>query len=131
MIELQVSDVRTSAGSFRACIGKFITLLITMSISLVFAFLEGDYRSFFITVLIQAINNVYEGFEFFDGYSAYIVRFQLISVISAVLVFIISVLVVLGIEVFLNVFFVVFVVIALSIPVLFYGVELHRALKNW
>ena len=107
--------------TLRQLLVKICLLSATIIIGL-YCGLTNSYSAFYVAVLIQAINNVYESFELLTGYNKFITAFQAISFIGA------GISAILAILFFCNAHLgchmcVWIVAIALSIPVLHFLIE--------
>lgn len=116
--------------TLRELMFKIAVMAITIGVGLWCGWTDS-YSAFYIAVLVQAINNMYDSSAFLDGYTRFITVFQLLSFIGAVGSLILAIVhftnqgnVVDTQE------FVWGVVIALSIPMIHFGIEVYNMVRQ-
>lgn len=116
--------------SLRELLIKIAILSITISIGLWCGW-SDSYSSFYIAALIQAINNIYDASAFLQGYTLFVTLFQGANFFGGLLSAIISILhfTAKG-KIVDRPIFLVFVTLALSIPVLHFGIEVYCMLRE-
>lgn len=116
--------------SLREFVIKIAVMAITISIGLWCGWTDS-YSAFYIAVLVQSINNLYDSNAFLEGYTKFVTIFQLLAFIGA-----------LGSVIFSIVHFtskgsivdtpkfVIGIAIALSIPVVHFGIEVYSMIRQ-
>lgn len=109
---------------------KIAVMTITISIGLWCGWIDS-YGAFYIAVLVQSVNNLYDSSAFFKGYTKFITIFQVLAFIGALGSLILSIVhftnkgsVVDTQE------FVIGIVAALSIPVIHFGIEVYSMIRQ-
>lgn len=127
---MSIKKRKNVVWSLRELMMKIAVMLITISIGLWCGW-NDSYNAFYITVMVQAINNIYDASYFLGGYTKFITIFQLTAFLGALGSGILSIIhftnkgsVVDGLE------FVIGIVIALSIPVVHYAIEVYNMIRN-
>lgn len=116
--------------SLREFVIKIAVMSITLSIGLWCGWTDS-YSAFYIAVLVQAINNLYDASAFLSGYTKFVTIFQLLAFVGALGSAILSIVhftsrgsVVDTLE------FVIGITIALSIPIVHFGIEVYSMLRQ-
>lgn len=116
--------------TLRELVLKITVMAITISIGLWCGWTDS-YSSFYVAVLLQSINNIYDSSGFLNGYTKFITVFQLLSFVGAVVSFVLSIVhftnggsIVDARE------FVCGVIIALSVPVIHFGIEVYIMIRQ-
>lgn len=92
---------------------------------------SDSYSSFYIAVLVQAVNNLYDSCAFLNGYTKFITLFQSLAFIGALGSSILSIIHFTSKGSIIDTQeFVIGIVIALSIPVIHYGTEVYYMIKE-
>lgn len=121
---------KESIGTLRECLIKFVIILFTSCIGLWCGW-NDSYGSFYIAVLVQAINNMYEATVYFKGYSRFITIFQVMSFVLGAVAVILSIIHFTdGGKVVDNIKMVLAISFALSIPVLHYAIEAYNIIRK-
>lgn len=107
--------------SFRQLLVKICFMTATIVIGL-YCGLTASYTSFYVAVLIQAINNAYESFELLAGYNRFITAFQAVAFLGAGVSAILAVLFFSGAPLGCRQY-VLGIAVALSIPVIHFLIE--------
>lgn len=116
--------------SLRECIVKCLIMLATVSIGLWCGY-HDSYDSFYIAVLIQAFNNIYDSFGFLKGYNRFITGFQLVSFCTAGLAVIASVIHFTNGGEWLDTKKLLIVIsMFLCIPIVHWGIEAYLMFRN-
>lgn len=116
--------------SFRECMAKCLIMLATVLIGLWCGYYDS-YDSFYIAVMIQAFNNIYDSFGFLTGYNRLITGFQSASFCAAGLAAIASVIHFTKYGAWLNTKGVLITVgIFLCIPIVHWGIEAYLMFRN-
>ena len=109
---------------------KIAVMIITVAIGL-WCGLSDSYSAFYIAVLVQAVNNLYDSSAFLGGYTRFVTVFQIMAFLGA-----------LGSAVLAIVHFtsrgsvvdsrgfVIGIAIALSIPIVHFGIEVYSLVRN-
>ena len=109
---------------------KIAVMIITVAIGLWCGW-SDSYSAFYIAVLVQAVNNLYDSSAFFGGYTRFVTVFQIMAFLGA-----------LGSAVLAIVHFtsrgsvvdsrgfVIGIAIALSIPIVHFGIEVYSLVRN-
>ncbi len=109
---------------------KIAVMAITISIGLWCGWTDS-YGAFYIAVLVQAINNLYDASAFLGGYTKFITIFQLLAFVGALGSVILSIVHFTSHGSVVDAQgFVVGIVIALSIPVVHFGIEVYSMLRQ-
>lgn len=109
---------------------KIAVMSITIAIGLWCGW-HDSYGAFYIAVLIQAINNMYDSFGFLNGYNRFVTFFQMATFIGALVSFIISIIHFApggGVVDSRGCLF--FICVFLSVPVIHYGIEISCMLHD-
>jgi hypothetical protein len=116
--------------SLREAIFKIAVMTVTVSIGLWCGWTDS-YSSFYIAVLVQSINNLYDSSAFFAGYTRFITTFQLIAFVGALISAILSIIhfTKYG-SIVDNLECVIGIVIALSIPIVHFGIEVYSMIRQ-
>ena len=105
-------------------------MIITVAIGLWCGW-SDSYSAFYIAVLVQAVNNLYDSSAFLGGYTRFVTVFQIMAFLGA-----------LGSAVLAIVHFtsrgsvvdsrgfVIGIAIALSIPIVHFGIEVYSLVRN-
>ena len=113
---------------------ELLMKIAVMSVTIVIGLWCGwndSYSSFYVAVLVQAVNNIYDSSAFLEGYTRYITIFQVISFLGAMVSAIIAVIYFAsGGTVVITLCWVIGIVIMLSIPVVHFGVEVYCLLRD-
>ena len=116
--------------SLREFVIKIAVMAVTISIGLWCGWTDS-YGAFYIAVLVQSINNLYDSSAFLGGYTRFVTIFQLMAFLGALGSGILAIVhftsqgsVVDASE------FVIGIVIALSIPVVHYGIEVYSMIRQ-
>ena len=116
--------------SLRALLIKIAVLSVTIIIGL-WCGGSDSYGTFYIAALIQAVNNIYDASAFFEGYTLFITVFQVVSFLGGLGTAIISILHFTVTGVFFDrPVFLIAVTLALSVPVLHFGIETYCMLRE-
>lgn len=116
--------------TLREIMVKIAVLSVTITIGLWCGW-HDSYVSFYVAVLVQAINNAYDASNFFSGYKLFITVFQVISFICAIFSVIIAIIFFASGETVFNTFgWVIGIAIALSIPLVHFGIEVYFLLRD-
>ena len=116
--------------TLRELMAKLAVMGITICIGLWCGWIDS-YNSFYIAVLVQAVNNLYDSCSFLSGYTRFITIFQTISFLGALVSAILAILHFTSSgSVFDSKFFVIGIVTALTIPVLHFGIEVYSMIRN-
>lgn len=111
-------------------IRKLAVMSITISIGLWCGW-HDSYGAFYIAVLIQAINNMYDSFSFLKGYTKFVTFFQIATFIGALVSFIISIIhFAPGGKTVDSRGCLFFTCVFLSVPVIHYGIEISCMLRD-
>lgn len=109
---------------------KIAVMVLTISIGLWCGWIDS-YSAFYIAVLVQAVNNLYDASTFLKGYTKFITIFQALAFIGALGSSAVAIVhftskgsVVDAQE------FVIGIVIALSIPVIHFGIEVYSMIRQ-
>ena len=109
---------------------KIAVMIITVAIGLWCGW-SDSYSAFYIAVLVQAVNNLYDSSAFLGGYTRFVTVFQIMAFLGA-----------LGSAVLAIVHFtsrgsvvdsrgfVIGIAIALSIPIVHFGIEVYSLVRN-
>lgn len=109
---------------------KIAVMAITIGIGLWCGWIDS-YSAFYIAVLVQSINNIYDSSAFLKGYTRFITVFQLLAFIGAVGAFILSIMHFTNQGSVVDTQkFVWGVVIALSIPMIHFGIEVYSMIRQ-
>lgn len=116
--------------SLRELVIKIAVMAVTICIGLWCGWTDS-YGAFYIAVLVQAINNLYDASAFFGGYTKFITIFQLIAFFGALGSAILSIVHFTSQG---NIVdkpqFVLAIVIALTIPLVHFGLEVYSMLRQ-
>lgn len=116
--------------SLQGIVFKMAVLTITISIGLWCGW-KDSYGAFYVAVLVQAINNVYDAAYYLQsGYNKFIVVFQLFAFGGAIISFIIAIIFFTGAEPIGSIYFMVCTVMMLSVPLIHFGIELYIMLRK-
>lgn len=117
--------------TLRELMFKIAVMAVTIAIGLWCGWIDS-YSAFYIAVLVQSINNIYDSDAFLNGsYTRFITVFQLLSFIGAVGSFILSILHFTNQGSVVDTQkFVWGVVIALSIPMIHFGIEVYSMIRQ-
>ena len=116
--------------SLTEVLANFALMSITIGIGL-WCGASDSYSSFYIAVLIQSLNNMFNAVKYFGGYEKRVVVVQVISFVLAVLATIIAVVHFTPRGGFFdNIWFIIFVTIALSLPAIHLAVEVYTIIRN-
>ena len=109
---------------------KIAVMIITVAIGLWCGW-SDSYSAFYIAVLVQAVNNLYDSSAFLGGYTRFVTVFQIMAFLGA-----------LGSAVLAIVHFtsrgsvvdsrgfVIGIAIALSIPIVHFGIEVYSMIRD-
>jgi hypothetical protein len=116
--------------SLREAVFKIAIMTVTVSIGLWCGW-SDSYSSFYIAVLVQSINNLYDSSAFFAGYTKFITTFQLIAFVGALISAILSIIhfTKYG-SIVDNLECVIGIAIALSIPIVHFGIEVYSMIRQ-
>lgn len=90
-----------------------------------------SYNSFYIAVLIQAINNIYDSSAFLGGYTKFVTIFQVFTFLGALLSLICAIIHFTNKGNIVDTStFVIGSAVALSIPVVHYGIEVYSMIRR-
>ena len=127
---MSVKKRKNIIWSLREFVIKIAVMAVTISIGLWCGWTDS-YSAFYIAVLVQAINNLYDSSAFLGGYTKFVTIFQLLAFIGALGSTILSIVhftsqgsVVDAPE------FVIGIVMALSIPVIHFGIEVYIMIRQ-
>ncbi len=116
--------------SLRELMIKIALMVITISIGLWCGWTDS-YSAFYIAVLVQAINNLYDASAFLGGFTKFITIFQLLAFIGALVSVILSIVhFTMKGNIVDSPAFVIGIVIALSIPVVHFGIEVYSMIRQ-
>lgn len=117
--------------SLQESIVKFALSLVTISIG-VWCGIQDSYSSFYIAVLIQALNNLYESFTYLNGYDKFTTVFQCCAFIGGVFVVILAIVHFSpGGSIVDSTIFAIIIVILISAPVVYYARIFISLLMHW
>lgn len=127
---MSIKKRKNIGWSLRECVIKIAVMAITISIGLWCGWTDS-YSAFYIAVLIQAINNLYDSSFFLGDYTRFVIVFQLLAFVGALGSAILSIVHFTSQGSIVDAPpFVVGVVIALSIPVVHFGIEVYSMLRQ-
>ncbi len=116
--------------SLREFVIKIAVMAVTISIGLWCGWTDS-YSAFYIAVLVQAINNLYDSSAFLGGYTKFVTVFQLLAFLGALASAILSIVHFTSKG---NVVdtpgFVITIIAALSIPVVHFGIEVYSLIRQ-
>lgn len=109
---------------------KIAVMLVTVSIGLWCGW-NDSYGAFYIAVLIQAVNNLYDACSFFTGYTKFVTIFQLFAFAGALGSAIIAIIhFTAGGGMVDSIQFVIGTAAALSIPILHFVIEIYSLVRE-
>ena len=116
--------------SLRELVFKIIVMAVTVSIGLWCGWTDS-YSSFYIAVLVQAVNNIYDSSAFLQGYARFITIFHLVALFGAVVSAILAIMhfTIEG-QIVDTPECVIGIVIALSVPIVYFGIELYSMIRH-
>ncbi len=116
--------------TLRELMFKIAVMTVTIGIGLWCGWIDS-YSTFYIAVLVQSINNIYDSSAFLRGYTKFITVFQLLAFMGAVVSFILSIVHFTNRGSIVDTQeFVWGVVIALSIPIIHFGIEVYSMVRE-
>lgn len=115
--------------TLKQLIFKIVVMLITVGIGL-WCGGKDSYTGFYVAVVVQAINNIYDASAFLENYCRFITIFQVFVLIAATISAVIAVIHFNGGSQVDAIGFVVGIVIALSLPIIHYGIEVYRIIRE-
>lgn len=103
---------------------KMSVMILTTGIGL-FCGATDSYESFYIAVFMQSINNMYDSFPYLQGYTKFITTFHLLSFIGSLAMCLLSAIYFFSSVTTMesNSIVIIFSII-LSVPIIFYGIEI-------
>lgn len=109
---------------------KIAVMVITIGIGLWCGWADS-YGAFYIAVLVQAVNNLYDSSTFFAGYSRFITVFQMLVFLGALGSFVLAIVHFTDKGNIVEAQgFVIGIVIALSIPIVHFGIEAYNMIRE-
>ena len=109
---------------------KIAVMVITISIGLWCGWIDS-YSAFYIAVLVQAVNNLYDSSAFFGGYTRFVTAFQIMTFLGALGSAVLAVVhFTNGGSIVDSRNFVIGIAIALSIPILHFGIEVYSLVRH-
>lgn len=122
---------RKSIGwTLREFMMKIAVLVCTICIGLWCGW-NDSYNGFYIAVLIQSVNNIYDSSAFLGGYTKFITVFQILAFWGALISAVLAVIhFTNGGNIVDSLVFVIGITIALSIPILHFGLEVYSMLRH-
>lgn len=127
---MSVKKRKNIAWSLQEFVIKIAVMAITISIGLWCGWTDS-YGAFYIAVLVQAINNLYDSSAFLGGYTKFVTIFQLIAFMGALGSAILSIVHFTSKGSVVDTpKFVIGIVIALSVPVVHFGIEVYSMIRQ-
>lgn len=125
------SKKRKNIGwTLRELMIKIAVMLVTIGVGLWCGWIDS-YSAFYIAVLVQAVNNLYDSSAFLGGYTKFITVFQMLAFLGALGSAILAIVhFTNGGNIVDSRNFVIVIIIALSIPILHFGIEVYSMLRN-
>ena len=121
---------RNIGWTLRELMIKIAVMLVTIGIGLWCGWIDS-YGSFYVAVLVQAVNNIYDSSGFLEGYTRFITIFQVISFLGAVLSAILAIVhFTTGGSIVDSIIFVIGIVLMLSVPLLHFGIEAYCMIRE-
>lgn len=109
---------------------KIAVMSVTISIGLWCGWTDS-YSAFYIAVLVQSINNLYDSSAFLEGYSKFVTIFQLLAFIGALGSAILSIIHFTSHGSVVDTpKFVIGIAIALSVPMVHFGIEVYSMIRQ-
>lgn len=109
---------------------KIAVMSVTISIGLWCGWTDS-YSAFYIAVLVQSINNLYDSSAFLEGYSKFVTIFQLLAFIGALGSAILSIIHFTSQGSVVDTpKFVIGIAIALSVPMVHFGIEVYSMIRQ-
>lgn len=109
---------------------KIAVMVITIGIGLWCGWTDS-YGAFYIAVLVQAVNNLYDSSAFLGGYTRFVTVFQIIAFLGALVSAVLAVIhFTNGGSVVDSPCFVIGIAIVLSIPILHFGIEVYSLVRH-
>lgn len=116
--------------SLRELVIKIAVMAVTISIGLWCGWTDS-YSAFYIAVLVQSINNLYDSTAFLEGYTRFITIFQLLSFLGALGAGILSIVHFTSKGSVVDTpGFVIGIAIALSVSVVHFGIEVYSMIRQ-
>lgn len=116
--------------SLREVALKIAVMTVTIGIGLWCGWADS-YSSFYIAVLVQSVNNLYDSSAFLGGYNKVITIFQLLAFGGALVSFILAIVHFTSKGSIVDTQkFVIGIVIALSIPIIHFGIEIYGMIRQ-
>ena len=127
---MSIKKRKNIGWSLRECMIKIAVMIVTISIGL-WCGGTDSYSAFYIAVLIQAVNNIYDSCAFLGGYTKFITVFQLLAFIGALGSAILSIVHFTSKGSVVDApLFIAGAVAALSIPIVHLGIEVYSMLRQ-
>lgn len=109
---------------------KIAVMVVTISIGLWCGWIDS-YGAFYIAVLVQAVNNLYDSSAFLGEYTKFITVFQIMAFLGALGSVVLAIVhFTNGGNVVDSRNFVIGIAVALSIPALYFGIEAYSLIRH-
>ena len=112
--------IRTIYSSSKDAFVKMVVLVLTIGISILASLI--DFKSCYITILVQACNNMYDFYQFTDNkrYTTMVKREAIAVIFSAIIAIVVSIIALLDLYVFMRTLWMKLLVIFLvTLPLIF------------
>lgn len=127
---MSIKKRKNIVWSLQELVIKIAVMAVTICIGLWCGWTDS-YSAFYIAVLVQSINNLYDSSAFLGGYTKFITIFQLLAFMGALGAAILSIIHFTSHGSIVDTpSFVIGITIALSIPVIHFGIEIYSMIRQ-
>lgn len=116
-------------GSLKECVLKLIMPFISIGVG-IFAGVKDSPTAFYITVLLQAVSNIYDAFPYLSGYSKHIIIKELIVIMTSATSALIALFHFSGWSCSETLYIIAIIAICISLPIVSVFVDIWRMIRN-